>query len=176
MLRVGQSSEAANTFGANQNFTLKVTDLKNNSADFQVASLSNLIYPAKAHSPSEPKTVMQSINLTNNQITDKGLNYLELNSISLHFNSPNSSKGNISIDLLFNEYKVRKYFEFDGGIYFKVFNPRFFEKHSNKKIFFLVGNIELVETGWKFPSYETDFKNNIEISNEITLKNFIDIF
>ena len=83
---------------------------------------------------------------------------------------------NISIDLLFNEYKVRKYFEFDGGIYFKVFNPRFFEKHSNKKIFFLVGNIELVETGWKFPSYETDFKNNIEISNEITLKNFIDIF
>lgn len=83
---------------------------------------------------------------------------------------------NVSIDLLFNEYRVRKYYEFDGGIYFKVFNPRFFEKHSNKEIFFLVGNVELVETGWKFPAFESDFKNNIEVTNEIGLKNFSDIF
>lgn len=82
----------------------------------------------------------------------------------------------ISIDLYFNEYKVRKYFEFKGGIYFKVFNPRFFDKHSNKKIYFVIGNSEVIETEFKLPSFEEEFRNNIVPKDLQTVRTFKEVF
>lgn len=82
----------------------------------------------------------------------------------------------LSVDLYLNDYKVRKYFEFDRGIYFKVFNPRFFEKHSDKKIYFIIGNSEIVETDWRLPSFENEFKNNIVPGDLQSLVTFNEAF
>jgi hypothetical protein len=67
--------------------------------------------------------------------------------ITLSRATPVTSHG---FELYLGEYRVRKYWAFPRGVYFKVFNPRFFAKHGGEQIRFgLAGRFE--ETGFRLP-------------------------
>jgi hypothetical protein len=64
---------------------------------------------------------------------------------------PVSSQG---IELYLDDYRVRKYWGFQGGIYFKVYNPRFFAKHGGKQIRFCLAGEQCQDTGFRLPRTE----------------------
>lgn len=94
--RVGQSFESKNIFSINQDFTVIISDLNGNEVELSAASKVSLVYPAKAHSPNEPKTVMQILQLEQNLIEKSGIDYPNINSITLLFNKKVS--GTLYID------------------------------------------------------------------------------
>ncbi len=58
----------------------------------------------------------------------------------------------LGIELRLGDYTVRKFSEWDGGIYFKVYNPRFFAKHGGKPVRVSVDGVRFQDTGLVFPS------------------------
>lgn len=94
---------------------------------------------------------MENINLINEQEGTNKSGTVFLVEIDLEGDIPATAT---AVDLYLNEYKVRKYYQTTGGIGFKVYNPRFLLKHSNKNIRFVINNDEVIETGLKFPVYE----------------------
>lgn len=77
----------------------------------------------------------------------------------------------LGMDLLFDDYTVRKYSQCNKGVFFKVYNPRFLTKHSGKEIYFTIGGNEKQATGIKFPEIpnQTAIDNLIESTPEIPL-------
>jgi len=61
---------------------------------------------------------------------------------------PNDSCG---IDLFIDDYTIKKFNQWQNGVFFKVYNPRFLTKHSGKEIFYSVGGNKKQTTGIKFP-------------------------
>jgi len=51
--------------------------------------------------------------------------------------------------LYIGDFRVPKYWAFRSGIYFKVFDPRFFEEHGGAKLRFSQDGTEFVDTGLK---------------------------
>lgn len=90
--RVGQSFEQENIYSKNQDFSIVISDLNNKQGTFSADSLASLVYPAKAHAPSEPKTVMQTLNLNQKLIEKSGVDYLGMTRISFQFNRSDSGK------------------------------------------------------------------------------------
>ena len=68
--------------------------------------------------------------------------------ITLERMPPVSSQG---FELYLDDYRVRKYWGFPGGIYFKVYNPRFFAKHGGKEIRFALAGEHFQDTGFQLP-------------------------
>lgn len=61
---------------------------------------------------------------------------------------PISSQG---FDLYLDDYHVPRYWSFPAGIYFKVYNPRFFAKHGGAEIRLTVAGGESVGSGVRLP-------------------------
>ena len=59
--------------------------------------------------------------------------------------------GGQMLSLHLDDYWVRKYWAFDGGIYFKVYNPRFFVKHGGKTFRFVAEDGTVIRTGEYLP-------------------------
>ena len=57
----------------------------------------------------------------------------------------------MGVALYLDDYRIRKYWGYPGGIYFKVYNPRFFRKHGGKSIRFSVDGREFHDTGVELP-------------------------
>ena len=53
--------------------------------------------------------------------------------------------------LYLDDYWVQKYWAFSGGIYFKVYNPRFFTKHGGKTFRFVSESGSVYETSQRLP-------------------------
>lgn len=58
----------------------------------------------------------------------------------------------LGIEFRLGDYAVRKFSEWNGGVYFKVYNPRFFTKHGGKPLRVSVDGIRFEDTGLVFPS------------------------
>ena len=61
---------------------------------------------------------------------------------------PATSQG---FELYLGDYRVSKYWAFQGGIYFKVYNPRFLKKHGGKQIRFAIEGDRFYDTGLRLP-------------------------
>jgi len=68
--------------------------------------------------------------------------------INLERSLPATSLG---FELYLDDYRVRKYWAFKGGIYFKVYNPRFFAKHGGKQLRFCLAGKDCRDTGVRLP-------------------------
>jgi hypothetical protein len=53
--------------------------------------------------------------------------------------------------LYVNDFRVPKYWETRDGIYFKMFDARFFQEHHGKHLRFSQNGIEFVDTGLTLP-------------------------
>ena len=71
--------------------------------------------------------------------------------ITLEKMPPISSQG---FELYLDNYRVRKYWAFRSGIYFKVYNPRFFAKHGGKQLRFSLVEQQFYDTGFRLPGAE----------------------
>jgi hypothetical protein len=51
--------------------------------------------------------------------------------------------------LYVNDFRIPKYWEYEHGIYFKVFDPQFFADHQGEQLRFSDNGTEFVDTGVK---------------------------
>jgi hypothetical protein len=51
--------------------------------------------------------------------------------------------------LYVNNYRVPKYWAYKNGVYFKVFDPQFFEEHAGETLRFSLNGAEFIDTGLK---------------------------
>lgn len=51
--------------------------------------------------------------------------------------------------LYVNDFRIPKYWEYKDGIYFKVFDPQFFQDHRGQRLRFSQNGIDFVDTGLK---------------------------
>jgi hypothetical protein len=54
--------------------------------------------------------------------------------------------------LYVNDFRIPKYWEYEHGIYFKVFDPQFFADHKGQKLRFSLNGTEYVDTGKRLAS------------------------
>ena len=63
--------------------------------------------------------------------------------------------------LYVGDNEIMKYGGFAGGIYFKVYDPQFFEQHSGDAIYISTDGYTLVETGHTLPPMPSNPANTI---------------
>ena len=51
--------------------------------------------------------------------------------------------------LYVNDFRIPKYWEYEHGIYFKVFDPQFFADHKGQKLRFSLNGTNFIDTGKK---------------------------
>ena len=51
--------------------------------------------------------------------------------------------------LYLNDYRVPKYFAYEKGVYFKVFDPQFLAEHDGQSVRFSLDGTEFLDTGLK---------------------------
>jgi hypothetical protein len=51
--------------------------------------------------------------------------------------------------LYVNEFRIPKYWEYSDGIYFKVFDPQFFQDHKGQPLRFSPNGTDFIDTGLK---------------------------
>jgi len=75
------------------------------------------------------------------------------------------------IDLYIDDYNVKKFNQWNNGVFFKVYNPRFLTKHSGKEIFYSIGGNKKKSTGINFPniSDQSAIDKITDISSEYPL-------
>jgi hypothetical protein len=56
--------------------------------------------------------------------------------------------------LYVGDFRIPKYWEYEHGIYFKLFDPQFFEEHKGQKLRFSQNGVEFIDTGKKLPAAE----------------------
>jgi len=54
--------------------------------------------------------------------------------------------------LYVNDFRIPKYWEYEHGIYFKVFDPQFFADHKGRKLRFSQNGTDFIDTGIKLPA------------------------
>jgi hypothetical protein len=54
--------------------------------------------------------------------------------------------------LYVNDFRIPKYWEYEHGIYFKVFDSQFFADHKGQKLRFSQNGIDFIDTGTKLPA------------------------
>lgn len=85
--RIGQSFEANNIAGADQDFNIEISDGKK-STSFKASDITDLIYPdyPNRNRPGEPRTVMQTLVIPFNDLKDSDPELEEISQIKLNFN------------------------------------------------------------------------------------------
>ncbi|NEZ54175.1 hypothetical protein [Adonisia turfae] len=58
---------------------------------------------------------------------------------------------NMSWDIYFDNYKLRKYGEFSAGFYIKTVNPNFLSENAGKEIRFSIDGINFHDSGQRIP-------------------------
>jgi hypothetical protein len=59
--------------------------------------------------------------------------------------------------LYVNDLRIPKYWEYKDGIYFKVFDPQFFEDHKGQPLRFSENGADFVDTGLKLDGAHPDY-------------------
>lgn len=54
--------------------------------------------------------------------------------------------------LYVKDFRIPKYWEYEHGIYFKVFDSQFFADHKGQKLRFSQNGIDFIDTGIKLPA------------------------
>ena len=54
--------------------------------------------------------------------------------------------------LYVNDFRIPKYWEYEHGIYFKVFDSQFLADHKGQKLRFSQNGIDFIDTGKKLPA------------------------
>ena len=83
----------------------------------------------------------------NEDITLNEVTYLV--KINLTNQPPITSRG---LDVYVDDYHISRYSSFPGGIYFKIFNPRFFEEYAGKRILFSADGVTMYDSGYQLPA------------------------
>jgi hypothetical protein len=114
-------------------------------------------YPQVAHVevvPTQPQAAdsrtIDHIRMSENILLD---NVTYIVKINLSSPLPVTSAG---FNLYVGNYRVSRYFEFPGGIYFKVFNPQFLVEHGGEPIRFSVGEAAAQDTGSRLPEQQVE--------------------
>jgi hypothetical protein len=71
--------------------------------------------------------------------------------VNIKLESPPPSTG-AGWALYVGDFRVPKYWQSEQGVYFKVFDPQFFEEHKGQKLRFSRDGIEFIDTGTKLPA------------------------
>jgi hypothetical protein len=53
--------------------------------------------------------------------------------------------------LYVHDFRIPKYWEYEHGIYFKVFDEKFFDDHKGQKLRFSQNGVHFIDTGMKLP-------------------------
>jgi hypothetical protein len=54
--------------------------------------------------------------------------------------------------LYVHDFRIPKYWEWEHGIYFKVFDAKFFDDHKGQKLRFSQNGVTFIDTGMKLPA------------------------
>lgn len=114
-------------------------------SNFTYPDVSNVEVVATQPKPADVRS-MQYIQSTENVSFD---NVTYVVKIYLNNRLPAMSLG---MGMYLDDYYVREYSGFNGGIYLKVNNPRFFEEHAGKQIRFSVDGETFYDTGIRLPN------------------------
>lgn len=62
--------------------------------------------------------------------------------------------------LYVNDFRIPKYWEYKDGIYFKVFDPQFFQDHQGQPLRFSQNWTDFIDTGLKLPAQDSGAQNS----------------
>lgn len=113
--------------------------------NFTYPDVSNIEVVATQPKPADFRSI-QYIQSTENTTFD---NVTYVVKIYLQNKLPAMSFG---VQMYLDDYCVREYSGFKGGIYLKVNNPRFFAEHAGKQIRFSVDGETFYDTGIRLPN------------------------
>lgn len=71
------------------------------------------------------------------------------------------------LSLFVGDYRVEKYTGYAGGIYFKVYDPGFFEAHAGEEIRLSVDGKTFIDTGKKLPVPAVSEPGSLESLDEL---------
>jgi hypothetical protein len=57
--------------------------------------------------------------------------------------------------LYVNDFRIPKYWEYKDGIYFKVFDPQFFQDHQGESLRFSQNWTDMIDTGLNLPAVDS---------------------
>ena len=60
----------------------------------------------------------------------------------------------LGFNVYVGEFRVRKYSGCRGGIYFKIYDPRFFSEHAGENIRFSIDGITFQDSGQRLPAVD----------------------
>jgi hypothetical protein len=62
--------------------------------------------------------------------------------------------------LYVNDVRIPKYWAYGEGVYFKVFDPKFFEDHAWQSLRFSLNGTDFIDTGLKLPAPSSDARRS----------------
>ena len=72
--------------------------------------------------------------------------------------------------LYVDDFRIPKYWEYQHGIFFKVFDPQFFRDHQGQPLRFSQNGIDFIDTGLRLPLH-SDAHRSAKDSTKLPLQN-----
>jgi hypothetical protein len=69
--------------------------------------------------------------------------------------------------LYVNDFRIPKYWEYRSGIYFKVFDPQFFQDHQGEPIRFSLNGADFIDTGLKLAAPDSGVQRSMTPSTKL---------
>jgi hypothetical protein len=72
--------------------------------------------------------------------------------------------------LYVNDFRIPKYWAYKDGIYFKVFDPQFFQDHQGQSLRFSQNRTDFTDTGLKLPALHSGAQRSANDSTKLPLQ------
>jgi hypothetical protein len=86
--------------------------------------------------------------------------------VMLHFESmPEATSQGWA--LYVSDFRIPKYWAYDRGIYFKVFDPQFFHDHQGQPLRFSSNDTDFIDTGLRLPTPRYDGASSLPHQDDV---------
>jgi len=72
--------------------------------------------------------------------------------------------------LYVKDFRIPKYWQYKEGIYFKVFDPQFFQDHQGQSIRFSLNGADFIDTGLKLAAPDADVQRSVTASTSLPVQ------
>ena len=72
--------------------------------------------------------------------------------------------------LYVNDFRIPKYWEYKDGVYFKVFDPQFFQDHRGQSLRFSENGTDFTDTGLKLAAPDSSAQRSVTASTGLPLQ------
>jgi hypothetical protein len=72
--------------------------------------------------------------------------------------------------LYVNDFRIPKYWQYKEGIYFKIFDPQFFQDYQGRSIRFSLNGTDFIDTGLRLAAPDSGVQRSVTISTSLPIQ------